>query len=77
MSPKPSSPDPAPPSSDAQAPAAPDAAPRRDGAAEPHPSDPAHDLSDSPVHARSPDAYTEPPGSHRRDPAGPALDVGA
>ena len=41
-----------------------------------HPADPTHDLSDSPAHAQSPDAYTETPGSHRRTPDGPALDVG-
>ena len=46
-------------------------------AAEPaHPADAAHDLSDSPIHARSPDDYTEAPGSHRRTADGPALDVG-
>jgi hypothetical protein len=42
----------------------------------PHPADAAHDLSDSPIHARSPDEYTEEPGSHRREADGPALDVG-
>jgi hypothetical protein len=41
-----------------------------------HPADAAHDLSDSPIHARSPDDYTEAPGSHRRTADGPALDVG-
>ena len=28
-------------------------------------------------HPRSPDEYTEEPGSHRRSPDGPATDVGA
>lgn len=74
MHPQPSTPDSVPAD-----PASPQArAPRQPPAeADQHPADPAHDLSDSPVHARSPDAYTEEPGSHRRGPDGPALDVGA
>ncbi|MDF1502603.1 hypothetical protein [Roseisolibacter sp. H3M3-2] len=51
-------------------------APAPAGGDDVHPADPAHDLSDSPAHAQPPDAYTEPPGSHRRGPDGPALDVG-
>ena len=30
-----------------------------------------------PPFARSSDEYTDPPGHHRREPDGPALDVGA
>ena len=41
-----------------------------------HPADAAHDLSDSDAHARSPEQYTEEPGSHRREGDGKALDVG-
>ncbi len=41
-----------------------------------HPADAAHDLSDSDVHARSPEQYTEEPGSHRRTGDEKALDVG-
>jgi hypothetical protein len=41
-----------------------------------HPADAAHDLSDSDAHARSPEEYTEEPGSHRRAQDDKALDVG-
>jgi hypothetical protein len=33
-------------------------------------------VDSQPVETRSPDEFTETPGSHRRGPDGPALDVG-
>ena len=33
-------------------------------------------VDSQPVETRSPEAFTETPGSHRRGPDGPALDVG-
>ena len=69
---QPSSPEPA-QSSDRRPPSA---AGREDRTEAPHPADATHDLSDSDAHDRSPEQYTEEPGSHRRDADGPALDVG-
>ena len=69
---QPTSPEPA-RSSDRRPPTAPG---REDRPGAPHPADATHDLSDSDAHARSPEQYTEEPGSHRRDADGPALDVG-
>jgi hypothetical protein len=60
---------------------------RRDGDASDRPAEPAHPAHDHkhddlprdhhPADARTPEEYTERPGSHRKGRHGPATDVGA